>query len=99
MNTEYRPHTILLIGISNTFKPLYIENPIDMVERQIKSVNQQDFLVLNVAMQRNNKSEIWSPDCGQDITYVEWHIRKVQVKAFYKIINPKKQMGLNAECW
>ena len=50
-------------------------------------------------MLRVNQDFRWTPNCNQEITYVEWHIRKNQVRGFLKRLSPKKAAHLNAEGW
>lgn len=42
-------------------------------------------------MLRVNQDFVWTPNSNQEITYVEWHVRKNQVRGFLKRLSPKKQ--------
>ncbi|WP_195921989.1 hypothetical protein [Lactobacillus crispatus] len=78
---------------------IYVEEPVDVIEHQLKSSNQLDFLIFNVAMLRDNQDLVWTPNSNQEITYVEWHVRKNQIRGFLKRLSPKKANHLNAKYW
>lgn len=99
MNIENRPHSKIFVSMGMEIIQIYVEETVDIIERQLKSSNQLDFLTFNVAMLRVNQDFRWTPNCNQEITYVEWHIRKNQVRGFLKRLNPKKAAHLNAEGW
>lgn len=50
-------------------------------------------------MLRDNQDLRWTPNCDQEITYVEWHVRKNQVRGFLKRLSPKKAKYSNAQGW
>lgn len=78
---------------------IYVEETVDIIERQLKSSNQLDFLTFNVAMLRVDQDLRWTPNSNQEITYVEWHVRKNQIRGFLKRLSPKKTNHLNAKYW
>lgn len=90
MNIENRPHSKIFVSMGMEIIQIYVEETVDIIERQLKSSNQLDFLTFNVAMLRVNQDFRWTPNCNQEITYVEWHIRKNQVRGFLKRLSPKK---------
>lgn len=99
MNVENRPHSKIFISMGAEVISIYVEEPVDVIEHQLKSSSQLDFLAFNVAMLRVNQDFVWTPNSNQEITYVEWHIRKNQVRGFLKRLSPKKAAHLNAEGW
>lgn len=99
MNVENRPHSKIFVSMGMEIIQIYVEETVDIIERQLKSSNQLDFLAFNVAMLRVNQDFVWTPNSNQEITYVEWHIRKNQVRGFLKRLSPKKAAHLNAEGW
>lgn len=99
MNVENRPHSKIFVSMGIQVIPIYVKEPVDVIERQLKSSNQLDFLIFNVAMLRDNQDLHWEPSCGHEITYVEWHVRKNQVRGFLKRLSPKKAAHLNAKYW
>lgn len=99
MNVENRPHSKIFVSMGIQVIQIYVEETVDIIERQLKSSNQLDFLTFNVAMLRDNQDLHWEPNCGHEITYVEWHVRKNQVRGFLKRLNPNKAARLNAEGW
>ena len=78
---------------------IYVEETVDIIERQLKSSNQLDFLTFNVAMLRVDQDLRWTPNSNQEITYVEWYVRKNQIRGFLKRLSPKKTNHLNAKYW
>ena len=86
MNVENRPHSKIFVSMEMEIIQIYVEETVDIIEHQLKSSNQLDFLTFNVAMLRVNQDFRWTPNCNQEITYVEWHIRKNQVRGFLKKI-------------
>ena len=86
MNVENRPHSKIFVSMGTEVISIYVEEPVDVIERQLNSSHQLDFLIFNVAMLRVNQDFRWTPNCNQEITYVEWHIRKNQVRGFSKKI-------------
>lgn len=99
MNVENRPHSKIFVSMGTEVISIYVEEPVDVIEHQLKSSSQLDFLAFNVAMLRVNQDFVWTPNSNQEITYVEWHIRKNQVRGFLKRLSPKKAAHLNAEGW
>ena len=99
MNIENRPHSKIFVSMGMEIIQIYVEETVDIIERQLNSSSQLDFLTFNVAMLRVNQDFRWTPNCNQEITYVEWHIRKNQVRGFLKRLSPKKVNHLNAKYW
>lgn len=71
MNIENRPHSKIFVSMGMEIIQIYVEETVDIIERQLKSSNQLDFLTFNVAMLRVNQDFRWTPNCNQEITYVE----------------------------
>ncbi|OYS01768.1 hypothetical protein CBF63_01195 [Lactobacillus johnsonii] len=99
MNINNRPHSKVLVSMGIQVIPIYVEEPVDVIENQLKSSHQLDFLIFNVAMLRDNQDLRWTPNCDQEITYVEWHVRKNQIRGFLKRLSPKKAKYSNAQGW
>lgn len=96
--TEYRPHTAVIITIGFNSMTLFVEEPIDQIKTVLESIKNQEYLTLNVAMQKHRNYVLWDPECDDDITYCDWDLKKATVKAFHKLY--KKQVtGLKAHCW
>ena len=86
MNVENRPHSKIFVSMGTEVISIYVEEPVDVIERQLNSSHQLDFLIFNVAMLRVNQDFVWTPNSNQEITYVEWHVRKKSSKRFSKKI-------------
>lgn len=99
MNIENRPHSKIFVSMGMEIIQIYVEETVDIIERQLKSSNQLDFLTFNVAMLRVDQDLRWTPNSNQEITYVEWHVRKNQIRGFLKRLSPKKTNHLNAKYW
>ena len=96
--TEYRPHTAVIITIGFNSLTLFVEEPIDQIKTVLERTKNQEYLTLNVAMQKHRNYVLWKPECDDDITYCDWNLKKATVKAFYKLYK-KQGTGLKAQYW
>ena len=64
MNIENRPHSKIFVSMGMEIIQIYVEETVDIIERQLKSSNQLDFLTFNVAMLRVNQDFRWTPNCN-----------------------------------
>ena len=55
MNIENRPHSKIFVSMGMEIIQIYVEETVDIIERQLKISNQLDFLTFNVAMLRVNQ--------------------------------------------